>query len=102
MAIAPGSTVTIEITHTPRCQAAQKTLRRLCAKDRAVAKLQRYRKRHRPSWEEWRRGAMTWHHQMRSRPAVDLASGASYTVKATLDVLRDLESVADCVKVSPA
>ncbi len=97
--IAPGSFVSVEIVSTPRNQAAAKTLRRICSKDAAIAKLNRTRKAQRPSWEEWRRGGMMWHHQMKSRSAVSLERGRCYTVKASVDVLRDLNSVTRWVKV---
>jgi len=100
MDIAPGSNVTIEITKTPRREAACKTLYRVCRKDPAVARHHRRQKARRPSWQEWIRGGKYWHHQMKSRPAAELTPGATYTVRATLDVIRDLESVRDCVKVT--
>lgn len=100
MDIAPGSTVTVEITKAPRREAARKTLHRVCGKDPDVARKHRHQKNHRPSWEDWIRGGKFWHHQMESRPAAKFERGSTYTVRATLDVIRDLESVKDCVKVT--
>jgi hypothetical protein len=100
MDIQPGSRIRVEITRSPRAEAARKTLTRLCAKDPDVARSKRARKRKRPSWEEWIRGGKYWHHQMQSRTPVSLAPGASYSLLASVDVIRDLESVRRFVRVS--
>ena len=100
MEIAPGANVTVEITARPRSAAAAKTLTRVCAKDADVKKRKRHRKAHRPSWIEWIRGGKYWHHQMKSKPGISLAPGAKYSLRATVDVIRDLESVQRCVKVT--
>lgn len=100
MDIQPGSTVTVEIKAAPRSAAALKTLHRLCRKDAKVARRQRWLQRHRPSWQTKRRGGRPWHHQMKSVPGVTLTAGQRYTLRATVDVVRDLESVAAWVRVS--
>ena len=100
MDIAPGKDVRIEITAVPRRVAGQKTLYRICQKDRAVAAKHRRTRAKRPSWQDWIRGGRFWHHQMKSRPTARLEPGRTYTVRASVDVLRDLESLKDCVKVS--
>jgi len=38
---------------------------------------------------------------MKSKPAIKLDAGERYTVNATVDVIRDLQSVERYVKVSP-
>lgn len=45
---------------------------------------------------------MMWHHQMKSRAEVTVQPGGSYTLRASVDVLRDLQSVKDYVRVSKA
>lgn len=100
MDIAPGATVSIEITATPRRAAARKTLCRVCAKDPAIAKLHHQQKASRPSWQEWIRGGRFWHHQMKTKPGILLEPGKVYTVRASVDVMRDLDSVKGCVKVA--
>lgn len=100
MDVMPGTTLSIEITGTPRRAAARKTLYRICAKDPAIAKLHREQKAHRPSWRDWIRGGRFWHHQMKSRSGASLEPGKVYTVRASVDVMRDLESVKDYVKVT--
>jgi len=99
MDIVPGAPVSIEIIATPRRVAARKTLARVCAKDPATAKRHRAQKAKRPSWQEWIRGGKFWHHQMKTRAAASLEPGSKYTVRATVDVMRDLESVKEFVKV---
>jgi len=102
MGIAPGSMIAVEIASTPRSQSALKTLYRICAKDPAVSRLHRQQKSKRPSRRHKQRGGRLWHHQMRSRPAARLRPGDVYTVRATVDTLRDLESVRQYVKLTPA
>lgn len=102
MAVAPGSYINVEIRSLPRRAAALKTICRVCAKDAAVRRATRKRQEKRPSWQEWQRGGMMWHHQMKSPSLVRLEPGASYRIRATVDVLRDLESVKDFVAITPA
>lgn len=101
MDIQPGSQVTVEITATPRTPAAEKTIERVCRKDPVIKKKHRRLKELRPSWQEKRRGGRWWHHQMKRGRFVHLTPGNQYDVLATLDVIRDLDSVADYVKVTP-
>lgn len=102
MDVQPGSMIRIEITRQPTNAAAEKTLRRLCAKDAAIQRIDQHRKAKRPSWEDWIRGGKYWHHQMKSHTAARVEPGRSYEVRATLDVLRDLGSVSRFVKVQSA
>ena len=100
MDIAPGAEIALEIIANPRSAAAEKTLNRICAKDPEVAKNHRWHKRNRPSWQDWIRGGKFWHHQMKSRPAAKVERGRVFNVRATVDVIRDIESVKNCVKVT--
>jgi len=100
MTIAPGKIVSIEITALPRTEAARKTLTRLFRRDPELARVHRQQKRHRPSWQTWRRGGRTWHHQMKSEPPVKLLPGRRLSLLATVDTIRDIESLAQCVKVT--
>lgn len=101
MQIAPGTVVALEIAKTPKSAAAKKTLIRVCRKDARIAKPHRRQKAKRPSWQDWIRGGKFWHHQMKSAPPVKLNPGERYSIRATLDVIRDLESVEPYVKVTP-
>lgn len=102
MDIRPGTQITVEIVGLPTSAAGRKTLVRLCRKDPAIERAGRRQTKKRPSWQEWRRGGMTWHHQMKSDSPVSLAKGAKYAIRATLDVIRDLKSVEKFVKVAGA
>jgi len=98
--ITPGGKLTIEIKATPTGAAARKTLIRVCSKDPDVVKRHRRIKAKRPLWQTKRRGGRFWHHQMKSRPMVSLDAGNRFTVLASLDAARDLESVRTWVTVS--
>jgi hypothetical protein len=100
MDVKPGSTVTIQIKAKPRSAAASKTLARVLRKDPSVATQKRRQKRLRPSLQQRRRGGRWWSHRMRSTAGVAMDPGCRYSVRATVDVIRDLESVSRWVEVS--
>lgn len=102
MTITPNTTVVMTVTARPTREAGMKTILRLAHKDPAQQRLQRHRKMKRPSWQEWRRGGRFWHHQMRTKSSIRIDPGASFTIRATTDVLRDLASIAQWVEVKPA
>lgn len=102
MTITPNTRVIMTVTERPSREAGVKTILRLAHKDPAQRRLQRHRKTKRPSWQEWRRGGRFWHHQMRTQSSVRVERGASFTIMATTDVLRDLASVSRWVQVKPA
>lgn len=102
MDVQPGQNVRIEILGQPTSECGCQTLDRVCRKDPVIAKSIRDRKRMRPSWQTKQRGGRLWHHQMRSQSPVQLRAGKTYSVFATVDVLRDLASVAKFVKLTPA
>lgn len=97
-----GSNIAVEVTSTPTSAAAHKTLARLFRKNPELAKHQRRQQAKRPSWQSWRRGGMQWHHQMKTQTPFRIEVGTKYTMRATVDVVRDLESLKSCVKVTPA
>ena len=99
MDLTPGQTISVEITSPPRSAAARKTLVRLTRHDPAVLQQHRRQKRARPSWQTWRRGGRMWHHQMKSKPPVELTAGVRLSLLATVDVIRDLESVERYVRI---
>ncbi len=102
MDVRPGMSVVVEITVPPRSAPARKTLLRLFRRDPQLLRHRDRQKRQRPSWETWRRGGRMWHHQMKSKPPISLAAGSRLSLLATVDTLRDLESVEKYVKVTPA
>jgi hypothetical protein len=99
MEITPGTTVTVEITASPRTDAARKTLVRLLGRTAEVRRHQCRQKRQRPSWQTWRRGGRMWHHQMKSTPPIPPTPGRRLSLLATVDAIRDLASVERYVKV---
>lgn len=101
MDIQPGQTIMVEVSNPPRSAAAEKTLYRVLYKDPSWAKARRIQKEKRPSVREWRRGGRWWTHRMKTRPAFALAPGEKFQLRATLDVIRDLKSVARHVSVAP-
>jgi hypothetical protein len=100
MSVPVGKTVAIELTALPRSAAARKTLVRLFAKEPQVVRAERWRYRHRPSLQTWRRGGNYWHHQMKTRPLFDLKVGRRVSLLATLDIARDLASVERYLKIT--
>lgn len=99
--IKPGSVVKLEITKNPSNQAAAKTLSRLFAKDPANQRASRRRKQIRTKQFDPRpRGGRLWVVRPSAPRLVQPRVGDSCTLRATIDVLRDLGSVSRFVKVS--
>ena len=101
--IRPGTVVKIEVTKNPASERAAKTLSRLFLKDAANKKADRLRKRTRTQkFTERRRGGRIWVVRPSAPRMMQPEKGASCKVRATIDVLRDLGSVARFVKVTSA
>lgn len=100
MTITPGSRITVEVTSRPTNASAAKTLERLFRRDPQVESAIRKRKAKRPSHEDWIRGNNWWNHRMRSRSGIQLEPGAKYSLRADVDVIRDLRSVERFIAVS--
>ncbi len=96
MDIQPGQTVTITVTAKTIRPSAQKTLARLFLKDPAVSS----QRLHDPKRvQEKRRGGRFWRHRPPGSAAVPPEHGESAKVTATLDVIRDIQSVERFVDV---
>ncbi|MEM6550900.1 MAG: hypothetical protein AAF750_02000 [Planctomycetota bacterium] len=103
--IAPGTDVKVTITKTPTNAAAEKTLLRILHKDPAVAAEQkRLQKSRRKNEKLTVRGGRlrVWEHRQVKIASASATAGTTGTLKATVDVLRDLASVARFVDVTPA
>lgn len=99
--IAPGTEVRVEIIKAPSNEAARKTLLRVLAKDPQVVKEKKRDKLARSrSVRVKRRGGRPWEHRPAMRQPVETEVGHTGTVKATADILRDLQSVSRFVKVT--
>ena len=99
--INPGQWVKVTVKKQPRAAAKVKTLVKLCEKD-AKVKLERTRlSRSRPTRFD-RRGGRLWGDRPPRLPVVKTTPGASYRIFGSLDVIRELKSLGDCVDVKPA
>jgi hypothetical protein len=99
--IQPGQWVNVTIKTRPRASAQVKTLVRLFEKDPTVKKERNRLRASRPV-REHRRGGRMWADRPPRLPVVQTTPGAKYRVFASLDVLRDLESLGAHVVVAPA
>lgn len=101
--IKPGTRVKLEVTKTPRSEAAAKTLSRLFKKDPVNQRADRLRKKTRTAETEGRRrGGRIWYVRPAAPRLVQPGKGDHCTILATLDVIRDLGSVEKLIKVTPA
>ena len=98
--VKPGATVRVTISKNVNRDAARKTLERLFLSDKSVAKpIEQRSKNFKPLPK--RRGGQIWTKRP-NKLHPDLARGASATIKATPQHLRDLKSVEDFVEVQSA
>ena len=101
--IKPGQNVTVRIVERPKNAAARKTLIRLLSKDREaqreVERQRKIRKRHLNSQIEDDR---LWPNRLVKQQPVTADAGNTGTIRASVDVLRDLNSVQQYVEVSAA
>ena len=103
--VAPGSTVTVKIVKVPANAAAQKTLVRLLSKDPVVIKENKRLKKVRRANETYStRGGRwrIWEVRLNKQRPVEGVIGEQGTFIASVDVIRDLKSVARFVEISAA
>ncbi len=96
MDIQPGHNVTITVTRDVTRPAAQKTLARIFLKDDKISKSRNHDKK---EVMKSTRAGRIWNHRHRGSVAVCPQKGQSATVQATVDVIRDINSVASFVDV---
>ncbi len=96
MDIQPGSRVKVTVTATIKTVRAQKTLARLFVKDDAVRKNRFTQPK--PVLSS-RRAGRFWHHRPQGSSLYPPRLGDSANIIATVDVIRDLQSVATYVDV---
>lgn len=102
-AVPLGSRVRVEVVRQPTSEAAVKTIMRLLGKDRAVKVEQRRLEKVRAgNYNPKRRGGRLYAGRLVKQFPVKGRIGDKGTVHATIDVLRDLESVRRFVSVKPA
>ncbi len=102
-AITPGQNVRIEITKRPTNEAALKTIARILGKDEGIKKLDRIAtNRRRRGFKTKPRGGRPWRQHKSRLPLITGTPGEAGTVKATVDVIKDLGSVTKFVTVTAA
>lgn len=99
--IKPGQWVTITVKTQPRSEGGRKTLARLLEKDPSAKKERERAKRSRPR-EQHSRGGRMWNDNPPMIKVVTVKPGASGRIFASVDVLKDMASVAQYVEVAPA
>jgi len=96
----PGTAIRVTISKSIKRASALKTLERLFMRDRAIAKPIEVRSRNFKELPK-RRGGQIWTKRP-NKVHPNLDRGQAATIKATPQVLRDLNSVADFVQVAAA
>ncbi len=101
--ITPGSQVHVKVTKSPTNAGATKTLVRLLSKDAAVeARNRELSKIRAKNYNPQPRGGRTYAGHLVKQRHVKGEDGEEGTIKATVDVIRDLRSVDRFVEVSAA
>jgi hypothetical protein len=99
--IQPGQWINVKVTAEPRSAASLKTMHRVLQKDESVRAEHRRRRRARPP--KWHiRGGRRWFDRPARLSAVETKPGSAYKLFASVDVLRDLESLRRYVEITPA
>lgn len=100
-AIQPGQWINVKVLKQPRNQAGIKTMVRLFERDSEVTQERKRLTASRPI-KVHRRGGRPWKGRPSRLPIVKTTAGATYRIFGSVDVLRDLNSIAGCVEISPA
>lgn len=96
--IKPGSTVEVKVVKAPRSKGARSTLGRIFLRDPAVRKTRTSQPK---PVRERRRGGRMWRARPRGTVLAVPGVGDTCVVRASVDAIRDLSSVADFVSVTP-
>ena len=103
LSVEPGQMVRVKIVRRPASERATKTLARVLAKDPANRAEQRARKlSRRRAMTSRQRGGRQWEHRPTRIAPFRGEVGEQSTVLATLDVIKDLNSVRRFIEVSTA
>ena len=98
--ITPGQWVNVKVTSEPKAEARKKTMVRLFEQDQGT-KRERERLARARVTRRHRRGGRLWADIPPRLQVVKTTPGATYKLFASVDVLRDLNSIANCVEVTP-
>jgi hypothetical protein len=99
--VKPGQWVNVTIKSRPRAEARVKTMNRLLSQDPQIKKERERQSKARPT-REHRRGGRMWRDNPPHLNPVEVRPGVTYKIFASVDVLRDLKSIASNVEVAPA
>lgn len=101
--IQPGQTIKVTITSEPTNAAARKTLQRVLNKDDQLRARNRMQKKiRRRGMRPTTRSGRIWNVRVPKQHQVKGRAGESGTVRATVDVLRDLGSVERFISIEPS
>jgi hypothetical protein len=95
--IQPGTTVEVKVVQRPRSKGARSTLGRLFLRDPAIRKERGEKKPLRLH----QRGGRQWRARPKGSDVRVPELGDTCTIRASVDAIRDLSSVSDCVSVTP-
>ncbi len=99
----PGQSVRCTVTKAPRTPAKIDTIERLMRLDPSVKRgLRRAQRRRRQGMVVYNRGNRDWYKREICGKIVRLATGATWTMDYSLQLLPEFKSVEDYVSVSPA
>ncbi len=99
--IKPGGWVNVTVKKEPRSHGGRKTLLRMLAKDPSVRKDRERMKKTRPR-DEHQRGGRLWQDYPSHLRPTSIPAGTTFRVKASLDVLKEMQSVAEYIELTPA
>ena len=99
--IKPGQWIKVKITSVPQAAKNRKTMIRLFEKDENIRTERKRLNKARPVTTHIR-GGRPWANRPRQLQVVKMEPGATYKVFASVDVLRDLQSVEKFVEIKPA
>jgi hypothetical protein len=99
--VKPGQWVNVKVVSRPRAESRVKTLMRLFNQNPEVKKERERQRKSRPVGEH-RRGGRMWKDRPTHLAVAEVKPGATYKIFASVDVLKDLKTVAANVEVTPA
>lgn len=101
--VQPGSVVSVTVSKRPTNDRAAKTLSRIFGKDPANRRKRIIRKRLRTgSFSTAQRGGRPWVTKPKAPRLVQPTLGDACQIRATVDVVNDLQSVARFITIKPA
>ncbi len=99
--ITPGQWINVKVTSEPKAAASIKTMLRIFEKDESV-RTERKRLARARVPKSHIRGGRPWYLRPTRLQVVKTTPGAAYKLFASVDVLRDLESLKPHVEITPA